>query len=90
MDARYSKMVRDREHAQVRSDEGELQVCDLGFDDDDDDPSLQYIANEQHRSGLLAKFLQDSVRMPSVHPIRYLKRVPFTACCARHNTTVTS
>jgi hypothetical protein len=69
MDMRFSKMVRDREESQLASDGGEPQVCgDLGrgFDDADGDPSLQYVAYEQHRCGLLMRFLQDSVRTPSL------------------------
>lgn len=75
MDARYSKMVRDRE-------DGEPQGCDLGFHDDD--PSVQYVANEQHKSGLLARFLQDSVRMPAGATARKQS----TLHCLLHNSTV--
>lgn len=66
MDARFSKLVRDREELQLAWDRRELQVYD-DFDDVDDDPSLQYIASEQHKSGLLHRFLQDSVRWPLLH-----------------------
>lgn len=65
MDARFGKMIRDREAAQA--EEQPLQVGDeedgLGFDED---PSLEYVAYEQHRCGLLGRFLQDSVRTPPV------------------------
>ena len=63
MDARFSKMVRDREELQLAWDRGESQASH-DLDDFDDDPSLQYVAYEQHKSGLLRRFLQDSVRGP--------------------------
>jgi hypothetical protein len=89
IDARFGKMMRDREaellHEEEQAAFGWPQVDDGGaggdgaagggvalLDEEDPEPSPLYVACEQHASGLLTRFLADSVRtlMPGHHIAR--------------------